>query len=170
MPADAVDHELRHGVEAQLAGLGDQHVAHAHEQVCHIYGGKNVLVAEGLHALDVLIVFDKRLRRLVVVKVRLGHRAKLRDVGDDGIPYLKVVAGVDEQADLARADLGDQVADDVLKELLLCARPADGQEIAPGLAGFQPVEPRRAVFLDILHEFVVDIVADIENRPLRHWL
>ena len=170
MPADAVDHDFRHGVEAQLAGLGEQHVAHAHEQIRHIHGGENVPVAENLHATDALILLQKGPGRRIVVKMGLGHGPELRDVGDDGIPDLEVVAGVDEQHRLARADLGKQVADDVLKQLLLGARAADGEKITPGRALRHAVKPRLAVGFDVLHQLMVDVVAHVVERPLGHGL
>ena len=170
MPAHAVDHDLRHRVEAQLARLCEQHVAHAHEKIGHIHGGEDVLVAEDLYAADVLVLFQEGLCRLVVVEVRLGQGLELGDVGEDGVPDLEVVAGVDKQRHLARAHLGQEVADDVLKELLLRARAADGEEIAPGLALGHAVESGLAVGLDVLHELMVDVVAHVKERALGHGL
>ena len=172
MAAHAVNHELGHGVERELARLGNQHVRAAHEQVGRVDRREDVLVAEGMHATHVTIECCRRKPYDLVdaVEVRKGLAAKAVNAPKQCVPHLPVISHVDKDHGLSAPHIGEEVLHDCRKELLLRACAANGEQVAHGAASHDAVSASRAVCRDVGDKFMVNVVTGVVDRPLGHGL
>ena len=170
--AHTVNHEFGYGVEGEFARLGDEHVACAHEKVCGINRGEDVIVMEGVDALDRVRerAFGKGGRLGKVSEMPGGKSVEPIDLLDKFFPDGHVVADVDEDGSLVALHVRHEVLDDVGKKLALCTGAADRDEVADRTRAGHAGAAGGAVNGDIVDEFGVHVMTRVTDRAFGHRL
>ena len=172
MSADTPEEQLGYRIKSKLAGLGQQDVRRAHEQVGTVYRLKDVLMPEGVDTVDLTVHSGVRERLGIapVIEVSLAELRETVDIGDQLIPYGFVIAYVDIQRRLARPHGRYEVLYHSREQLFLSAGSAYGQQKSHRLAVALAAYTRVAVMLDSGDQLMVDIVTRVHKILSRYGL